>query len=374
MNVVALYLPQYHRIKENDEWWGEGHTEWVTVKRGKAKYEGQYQPRVPLNKNYYDLSNVEVMRWQTDIAREHGISAFCVYHYWFDGKLLLEKPMENYLISDIDFPFFFCWANETWTTIWNSDNGNKKILASNDYSSPKYWDDHFNYCLKFFKDKRYVKNNEKPIYVIYNPIDIGFKYLSGMINRWNELAKENGFMGIEFIYQTGNSLCFMDKKRKRLFDYAFEYYPGLVDWREKTKVQLYTDALKRRILRNNRNDTILQEYDMVWEKILNFNPKTEKLIPGAFTDWDNSARRRHGAKIILHANPEKFFNFFSRQLLRAKEAYKRNMIVVFAWNEWSEGGYLEPDEKFGYGYLESIKKALLLNNEFQSEFDYNNVF
>ena len=159
MNVVALYLPQFHRIKENDEWWGKGHTEWVTVKKGFQKYDGQYQPRVPLNQNYYDLTDIQVMDWQTKIAKEHGVNAFCVYHYWFDGKPLLEKPMENYLASNIDFPYFFCWANETWTKVWDSEEGSKEVLASNDYSDKKLWDSHFYYCLDYFNDTRYIKDH-----------------------------------------------------------------------------------------------------------------------------------------------------------------------------------------------------------------------
>ena len=374
MNVVALYLPQFHRIKENDQWWGEGHTEWVTVKKGIIKFNGQYQPRIPLNNNYYDLSDIRVMEWQTQIAKQHGVNAFCVYHYWFNGKTLLEKPMENYLESKINFPYFFCWANETWTKVWDSKEGSKEILASNDYSNMDYWDEHFYYCLKFFKDKRYICNNGSPIFVIYNPIDIKYTFLSGMINRWNELAIKEGFNGMVFLYQTGNSLCYMDKKRKDLFSYAFEYYPGLVDWREKSKLNVYLDAIKRRIYNSDSGNVVLQDYDDIWTKIISYNPKDVSLIPGAFTDWDNSARRKHGAKIILNASPSKFRNYFAKQIDKAKNIYKKNMIIVFAWNEWSEGGYLEPDEKFGYGYLEAIKETLIEKGEFQKEFDRDKVF
>ena len=195
-----------------------------------------------------------------------------------------------------------------------------------------------------------------------------------MIDRWNNLAIKEGFKGIVFLYQTGNSLCYMDKKRKSLFSYAFEYYPGLVDWREKTKTKFYIDAIKRKILNKNERDIILQQYDDIWSKIVNSKPEDDTIIPGAFTDWDNSARRKHGAKVILNASPAKFQQYFALQIERAKSDYKKNMILVFAWNEWSEGGYLEPDEKYKYGYLEAIRNALIEKGEFQKEFDMERVF
>lgn len=371
MNTVAFYLPQYHQVPENDLWWGEGYTEWSSLKKGQQRFDGQYQPRIPLNNNYYDLKDIDVIRWQANLAKKHGVNSFCVYHYWFDGKLLLEKPMENFLHSEIEFPFFFCWANETWTTVWNDRPNERKILASNDYSNSENWDKHFYYCLDFFKDKRYIKKDNKPLFVIYNPIVINYLNLKNLLNRWNELAIKNGFAGMTYLYQTGNSLCFMDNGRKKLFDYALEYYPGLTDWRSKNIFSYYFDIFKRRIVTSHDDAaTLLQDYDNIWKKIMNYiPPKESNIIPGAFTDWDNSPRRKFGAKIILNSSPEKFKYYFKEQLLRAKELYKKNMVVIFAWNEWSEGGYLEPDERYKYGYLEAIKQALIETNEFQDEFD-----
>ena len=146
MKVIALYLPQYHEIPENDLWWGKGYTEWTSVRRGKELIEGQYQPRIPENNNYYDLLNIDVMKWQVSLAKEYGVYGFCFYHYWFNGKKLLERPIEQYLEhKEIDFPYYLCWANETWTTVWEGEE-NPTVLAEHDYTDRKDVDEHFYNC------------------------------------------------------------------------------------------------------------------------------------------------------------------------------------------------------------------------------------
>lgn len=160
MKILALYLPQFHAIPENDEWWGKGFTEWVNVKKARPLFEGHYQPRIPLNENYYNLLDNSVKKWQIDLAKEHGIYGFCVYHYWFCGKKLLEKPMEQYLADkSLDFPFCFCWANEHWSNAWVS--GENKILMAQNFEDREDWDNHFYYMLPFFQDERYIKRRRK---------------------------------------------------------------------------------------------------------------------------------------------------------------------------------------------------------------------
>ena len=388
MNIIAFYLPQYHSIPENDEWWGKDYTEWDSLKRGEVLVDGQYQPRVPLDNNYYDLTNIEVMKWQADLARKYGVYGFCVYHYWFNGKLLLEKPMEQLLCHpEIDFPYCFCWANEDWSNIWEGNVNNIRILISNTYDNRQDWVDHFNYFLPYFKDPRYIKMDNKPILVIYNPLLI--KEMSQIRNCWDTLAKQAGFSGIIFMYQTGKTLLSNDR-RKGLFDYGIEYYPGLAGVAKKNANQLKTAEiihqaatflrqkagmkLERHIKENTGNNQIvkeIEEYDEIWKFILDRKPESGNIIPGAFVDWDNTPRRKYAGKVILGANPEKFKYYLYKQILRAKDIYHKNMLFIFAWNEWSEGGYLEPDEKYKYEYLEAIRDALIESGEFP---DYNESF
>jgi len=166
MKVVALYLPQFHTIPENDTWWGEGFTEWVNIKKAIPLFENHHQPRMPLQDNYYNLADPDVMRWQASIAKEHGVYGFCFYHYWFDGKLLLQKPIENFLENkDIDIHFCISWANEHWTDQWVSEKWN--VLIEQRYGERDEWKVHFDYLLPYFKDDRYIKVDEKPVFVIY---------------------------------------------------------------------------------------------------------------------------------------------------------------------------------------------------------------
>ncbi len=380
MNILAFYLPQYHAIPENDEWWGKDYTEWDSLRRGEMLTEGQYQPRVPLNHNYYNLLDVDVMKWQAQLAKRAGIYGFCVYHYWFNGKLLLEKPMENLLAhKEIDFPFCFCWANEDWSNIWEGDLNTIKILISNKYDDKSDWINHFNYLLPFFKDDRYIKVDNKPVLVIYNPLLIS--RMEEIIDCWNQMAIGAGFSGIIFMYQNGRTLL-SDDKRKYLFDYGMEYYPGLADYAKKEKNDLKRDRiihnigtyirqniglqLNRRIKENasgNNKIKQIESYDEVWDFILSRDIEEENTIPGAFVDWDNTPRRKYAGKVILGATPEKFKEYLRRQIVRAKEVYHKNLMVIFAWNEWSEGGYLEPDEKYGYAYLDAIHDTLQSLNE-----------
>ena len=392
MKVIALYLPQYHEIEENNIWWGKGYTEWTSLKRGKKYIDGQYQPREPLDDNYYDLSNIDVMKWQVKLAKEHGVYGFCFYHYWFNGKCLLEKPIEQFLDhKEIRFPYYLCWANERWTTIWEGET-NPRVLMEQNYSDKQDIDQHFYYYLKFFEDERYLKKDNRPILSIYNPIAIPPKLLRYTMDRWNTLAKENGFDGICFLYLCAESMCYMDPKLKDLFDYGVEYQPSLVEHLEddvekeikrykrnyitqmiKSKVPILANSLEKK-KKNRRTDQdeqvsgvkYVRNYDEDWESILNIQHENySSYIPGAFTDWDNTPRRARNGKVILGATPDKFEKYFERQVQRAKDIYKSDTIVIFAWNEWSEGGYLEPDKKWGTGYLDAIKRVLVRQNEFE---------
>ncbi|NBH82480.1 hypothetical protein D7X88_05035 [bacterium C-53] len=337
LRTLAIYLPQFHRVPENDEWWGEGFTEWTAVKGAEKLFEGHNQPRVPLNKNYYNLLEHDTMAWQADLMKKYFVDGMCIYHYWFEnGRRILEKPAENLLKwTDIQMPFCFYWANQTWTKTWKKLTGaciwsniyetsEKKIetgiLLKQSYGREKEWEDHFLYLLPFFKDERYIKLDGKPVFIIYRPDDI-FS-LWDMADYFDMRAKQSGFQGI-YLIGSGRGVI-------RGLNATFEKQP---DWK-------------------------VDSYDEMWKMTL--SSRIEKNCKTYFcggVDFDNSPRMGKNSFIMKGASPLKFYTYF-------KELYKRSLLLdnefvfVNAWNEWGEGMYLEPDEKYGFGYLESLKKAI----------------
>lgn len=376
MKIIAFYLPQFHCIPENDEWWGKGFTEWTNLKAAKPLFTGHNQPRVPLDSNYYNLldKNNYTLKWQIKLAKEYGLYGFCFYHYWFDGHMLLEKPMENMKNDpEINFPYCICWANEPWTNAWKSD-GNTKTLIQQKYGTEKEWKKHFDYLLQFFQDKNYIKVDGKPLFILYRPEIC--ECVNEMFDYWNKLALDSGFPGICFGYQQLSYYLLKDKDESR-FTYRIEYQPAYARY----------DAQKNTNLRKNmwlniktgvrslasKIDKILgtnamafltkkglsfENYDVLCEAIINRKGEDEKSVAGMFVDWDNTPRRGKKGRVCLGATPEKFRYYMSRQIQNVKSTYSNDMIFIFAWNEWAEGGYLEPDKKYRYGYLEAIKDAL----------------
>lgn len=382
MKIIAFHLPQFHTIPENDLWWGKGFTEWVNVRKAKPLFKGHYQPRVPLNKNYYNLLDDNVLKWQVELAKKYGIYGFCFYHYWFNGKLLLEEPIERFRDNpEINHPYCLCWANESWTNAWVADKA-PKVLMPQKYGEKKEWEEHFNYLLPYFKDPNYIKEDGKPLFVIYRPEIIDC--LNDMLDYWQELAVKSGLIGIVFAYQQLPFYLKEDKDDSR-FKYNIEYQPAysLHDLKVKNSniIQLTMYKLRTNIreflykfentfkidLRNRINKKELKrvDYDKAWNAILNRRPTNEKSIPGAFVDWDNTPRRKERGLVIEGANPKKFQHYLTKQIINARDNYKKDMIFLFAWNEWAEGGYLEPDEKFKFGYLEAIYNALKETGELE---------
>ena len=372
MKIIPLYLPQFHTIPENDEWWGKGFTEWVNVREAKPLFEGHNQPRVPLNNNYYDLSDIETLKWQCRIAKEYGIYGFCMYHYWFNGHLLLEKPMEMLLAHpEIDIKYCISWANHDWTDAWKASNRQPKVLIAHNFDDEKDWVDHFNYLLPFFKDPRYMTENNKPLMVIYIPNII--RKLKKMLDVWSQMARDNGFDGLTFIYQSAAS-SFDNSWDHSLFDYGVEMNPGYVGLanRQKNssffpKLMKYSHEIKRflhirRSLLPQKKITEVSkaDYDYTWQRILELRPisNAPKMIPCAFTDWDNTPRHKERGYLYQGVSPDKFKSYFKQLIDNTKNFYDTDMIFVFAWNEWAEGGYLEPDEKNGFAFLEAIKECI----------------
>lgn len=375
MNVIAFYLPQFHAIPENDEWWGKGFTEWVNVKKGSSLFEGHYQPRVPLNNNYYCLLDKEKLAWQAELAKEYGIYGFCIYHYWFGGHKLLEKPLELLLQSkDINTHYCICWANEDWTTQWVS--GKPKTLIAQNYGQKTEWEEHYRYLSQFFHDERYIKTEGKPVVVIYRPELI--PCLNEMLDFWQELAKKDGFTeGLSVGYQHVYFALDKDKDDSRL-DFQIDYQPWMALSQKHQGIELLIRTIKRKVFlwiekifhksldltwRNHFTGVMKFDYEETWKRIVSAPPLSNKSIPGAFVDWDNTCRKGVRGSVAVGASPTIFKKYFKKLLEHARQDYKKDTIFIFAWNEWGEAGYLEPDEKFKYCYLQAIKESLKEDQE-----------
>ena len=366
-----MYLPQFHQIPENDEWWGKGFTEWTNVKKAKPLFEGHYQPRIPLKNNYYDLTDVESLKWQCEIAKKHDVYGFCFYHYWFNSRLLLEKPMEMLLKNpDIDINYCVSWANHNWEDSWKASQGREKTLISHDFDNEEDWVKHFDYLLPFFKDPRYILEDNKPLLIIYIPNIIS--KLNKMLTLWNKMAIDAGFDGLKYAFQSAMSHHSQGWDRS-MFDYAIEFQPGYINFETSAfsffNIMKYSSKIKEMLgiksrLQIPQKSVAISDYDSTWQKIIDAKPSSKNAVPSAFVDWDNTPRKIEAGRVYLGATPSKFKYYFKQLLLKAKYEYKTDKIFVFAWNEWAEGGYLEPDEKFSYGYLEAIKEALKEHDEF----------
>lgn len=342
--IIAFYLPQYHTIPENDEWWGEGFTEWTNTRKAKPLFKGHQQPKTPLNDNYYCLLDRETQEWQAKLAKENGVYGFCYYHYWFNGKMLLEKPMELMLENrNITLPFCISWANEPWARTW--DGKDKEVLMPQNYGKEKEWKEHFEYLLKFFKDERYIKIDNKPIFLIYRTSNI--PNCIEMIDYWNELCKKNGFNGI-YLIETMNS--FQNRSYIKNSDAVIEFEPMLT-------IRHHLPLHKQGIRYIKKKLSILDklDYGYVWDKVINKNVDYgKKKFLGAFVSWDNTARKKDKGLILTNDTPELFGRYLKKQINKTKEIGS-DFIFINAWNEWAEGTYLEPDTINKNSYLNKIK-------------------
>lgn len=360
--ILSMYLPQYHCIPENDEFWGTGFTDWVTVKKARPLFRGHEQPKVPLNENYYDLSQTENVRWQANLAREYGIDGFGIYHYWFNNeKNLLTKPAEIILENkDIDIDFFFAWDNANWKRSWSNVEGNDwapamenrkpkrgepQILIPYILGEKKDWINHYNWLKPFFLDDRYIKKDNKPLFVIFNYDE----HIAKMCICWNELAKQEGFDGMCFVFR------YVERFHVPESEYKFKYEPLFSGWLQSPTLVKRLEGKIRKLL-NMENGPKKYDYDVVWKNILE-NARCmseEHMFHGAFVTYDDSPRRGKRGTITTKSSPEKFRHYLS-ELVKLSMDQGKEFIFLTAWNEWGEGAYLEPDNINGIEYLKAIK-------------------
>jgi lipopolysaccharide biosynthesis protein len=371
VRALAFLFPQFHAIPENDAWWGPGFTDWVNVRRSQPQFAGHYQPRVPLGARYYDQSLKETLAWQIDLARRHALSGFCHYHYWFDGKQLLEKPTNIVLDSpDLDFPFALAWANETWSRRWDGRD-HHVLQAQTHRPDPALWRRHFEYLFRAWSDPRAITIEGRPLFLIYRPQLV--RELGAMLETWREEAHARGLPGIYVVAM--KQFEFPLPELLRHFDATMQFQPFEALFSPDFEGRVFETSKPVMALRRlpERAQDMLRalryrwfprlsvyDYDLVWEHIL----KIERdggipSFPGAFVDWDNTARYVKRARIFRGATPARFEYWF-RQLVAVTAARPplERLIFINAWNEWAEGAYLEPDEKYGLAYLEAMKRAL----------------
>lgn len=353
--VLALYLPQYHAIPENNEWWGTGFTEWMNVKKSQPLYKGHIQPQYPYERDFYDLSDQTVMQKQMRQAQKYGIDGFCIYHYWFNGKKLLEKPLEAILSwKRAELPFCICWANEAWNRRWDGADGVNELLMPQEYGQETDWIQHFKYLCSFFKHESYIKIEGRPVFVIYNPIQIIQR--REMLGLWNKLAIQEGFPGIYII-----------NIRRMLIRSEIPFIGDeIVDFEPFATLACMTEWEKEQIsnvYRGNRSDNrkikySVLDYEKCCERMVNRSiSPNEKHNLGFFVGWDNTPRRGIKTELIFENNtPEIVEKYFRIQYQRSLELNNK-FLFINAWNEWGEGTCIEPSERYGYKYLEAIKRV-----------------
>lgn len=356
--VLAFVLPQFHRIRENDEWWGEGFTEWTNVRKARPLFPGHYQPRTPAEERYYDLLDPSVQDWQASLARDHGVYGFCYYHYWFNGKRLLEQPVQLLLNrGKPDLPFCLAWANEPWTRAW--DGGEHEVLMPQSYGNEEDWTRHFEQLLHVFRDPRYIRVDGKPMLLIYRSASIDV--CAPMLELWRKLAQQAGLAGVHIV---GMLTGFDRDHRPEMFDAFAEFEPmytirhGLPYWLRKREkwIRRLTTAMWR-VLGRTWRPLNSYDYASLWHAITarELPPRT---YPGVFVDWDNSSRRGIERSLIVRNFDERAFETGVRAQLHKAQQAQSEFVFVNAWNEWAEGAYLEPDAVRGAFFLETLHKAL----------------
>ena len=356
--IIAFYLPQFHPIPENDNWWMRGFTEWTNVGKAKPLFYHHYQPHIPADLGYYDLRVPETRIAQAQLAQEAGIEGFCYWHYWFgNGKRLLERPFNEVLEShEPDFPFCLGWANHSWQMKTWSKEGKNRMLIEQKYLGRTDEYAHFQCVLPAFQDHRYIKVNNKPLFLIWDPDS--YPDVNGFIEYWNSMAVAEGFNGIHFVAfsrcSEGNS-----KYLKQGFD-AVTVDLMHQNFYNRTAIRKIVNRLVVSLFHVPR---IINYSEYIKYYIDNFKYQNPKEYPCILPNFDHTPRSGKNGHVYVRSTPEKFRKLL-RQLFNqlSDRDHENNIIFIKAWNEWGEGNYLEPDIKYGKGYLNAILTELNSDN------------
>jgi hypothetical protein len=351
--IIAFYLPQFHPIPENDEWWGKGFTEWTNVGKAKPLFKGHYQPRVPADLGYYDLRVPETREEQAKMAREAGIEGFCYWHYWFgNGKRLLERPFNEVLASGKpDFPFCLAWANHSWKGIYCGVKS-KNTLIEQTYNGMEDYKQHFYTVLPAFQDKRYMTVDGKPIFLIFSPLEIPDSF--EFIDCWQKLALMNGLKGIHFVAHTYfpyeiNQLLSMGYNAVNIVR-LFEYQRTEISFMAKVR-----NKISREIFKHG----YWCQYKDAMNCFSGVEDKEENIYPTLIPNWDHTPRTGKQGSMLKNSTPNLFYRHARKMIESVKQKEEEHRIILLkSWNEWAEGNYMEPDLRYGKGYLNALKKVL----------------
>lgn len=347
---MALYLPQFHPTPENDAWWNPGFTEWTNAARARPRYRGHYQPRIPADLGFYDLRLPESRTAQARLASTYGVEAFCYYHYWFAGRRLLNRPFDEVVASgEPDFPFCLCWANQTWTGIWHG--APNRVLMEQTYPGESDYRAHFEALLPAFRDRRYVKVDGKLLFLVYAPDDL--PDARHFIDLWRTWGETEGLPGFHFC-GTADDLSWVPAAHG--FDSrVLQSLPRVKNWFPWSKpVRKIKVVARRRLGRPS-----VYSYREVVRGLLPPELMSVPSFPCVVPDWDNTARSGALGR-VLHGSTPQLFADHLREAVRLVADLPRDRRVIFvkSWNEWAEGNYLEPDLRFGHGYLEAVREVM----------------
>ena len=355
IKLIAFFLPQFHPIPENDEWWGKGFTEWRNVTKARPLFPGHYQPHLPADLGFYDLRLPEVREAQAELARQYGIHGFCYYHYWFNGRRILERPFNEVLASGKpDLPFCLCWANENWTRVW--DGGERNVLLEQHNS---HEDDltHIRSLIPAFIDPRYIRIDGKPLFLVYRTELL--PDLEKTVAIWQEEAKKAGLPGL-YLVRVENFVKEVDPNSFG-FDAAVEFAPDS----SKAGKNLFRGRVANLLVKLNLlpavfRDSWVYSYPAMVQGMLSKPEPRYRWFRCVSPMWDNSARRSTNANIFIGATPSIYKQWLSKIVARTRQRHTGDEQIVFinAWNEWAEGCHLEPDQKWGRTYLEATRDAL----------------
>ncbi|WP_020160654.1 glycoside hydrolase family 99-like domain-containing protein [Methylobacter marinus] len=355
IRAIAFYLPQFHPIPENDEWWGPGFTEWHNVTKARPAFPGHYQPHLPADLGFYDLRLPEAREAQAELARQYGIHGFCYYHYWFNGRRILEQPFNKVLESrKPDFPFCLCWANENWTRAWNG--GENHVLLRQQYS---HEDDliHIRNLLPAFQDDRYIRINNRPLFLVYRTGLLPDPQHTAEI--WREVALKEG-IGDIYLARVES---FSDETAPNSigFDASVEFVPnrsyaGI----EPFDTQIYQFFGRLNLFPKGLINRKVFDYDEVVKAMIRRPNPDYKKFRCVTPNWDNSARRKEGGVTFINSTPEKYGYWLNEAVENTNRIFSGDEKIIFinAWNEWAEGNHLEPDNRWGRAYLEETVNVL----------------
>jgi len=348
VKFIAYYLPQFHRLKFNDDYWGKGFTEWTNTAKAKPLFRGHYQPHIPADLGFYDLTVPSIRKEQADLAKEYGVDGFCYWHYWF-GK---DRPMMDMPFNEVvesgspDFPFCLAWANHDWY-----DLRTKEITIKQEYEGDSDYYNHFKVLENAFHDKRYICIENKPVFVIYAPFEI--PDLSNFFKSWNQYAKESGLDGLYFIgivksdedaikalqlgYDGVNTIRLQEFENKRSTLYKHLY------------------SLYRRVFKKPYIYPFKKAVRYFWSEI----DSRVEVYPSIISGWDHTPRSGKNGLVLTGYTPEtfsKYLKFILEKIKKTSKQKSEKIMFIRAWNEWAEGNHLEPDLKYGLRFLEELKK------------------